>query len=454
MFHNTATAAKATQYCESVKASADGWQVCLELFTKVPERAPSARLFALQVVDAMIMGAGIRGNENGAPERLAATRKTLLEFVSTQYAGQKYQTELPFLKNTLAHTITLLALASYPTQWPTFVRDMISLAGLPDATGPLTEDSAKDVNTAAVNPFLVDFLIKVLASLDEEMVNPAVPRGSDEVARNTDIKDAMRVEDVNRMAHAWYSILAHMSATRPNLAEGALRLMGVYVSWIDINLIVNQPFMQILFGLLKAPALRCQACHCLTNIVGKGMRPMDKLFLLQFVSVIDIMKQLDIDDIEFAEKVGHLANVAGVELKTIWVDKESTTPEARSTAYAMLEQLMPLLLNFLSHEYDEVSSAVFPAISEILGVFKKMQRDGTALSASQLDFLSRLLPVLVDKLKYSEEYSWPSSSNSGASDGDVSLDEDDEEAVFAELRRSLRVFIDAIGHIAPSLYDS
>ncbi|KAJ1943491.1 pre-tRNA nuclear export protein [Kickxella alabastrina] len=331
---------------------------------------------------------------------------------------------------------------------------MISLAGLPDATGPLTEDSAKDVNTAAVNPFLVDFLIKVLASLDEEMVNPAVPRGSDEVARNTDIKDAMRVEDVDRMAHAWYSILAHMSATRPNLAEGALRLMGVYVSWIDINLIVNQPFMQILFGLLKAPALRCQACHCLTNIVGKGMRPMDKLFLLQFVSVIDIMKQLDIDDIEFAEKVGHLANVAGVELNTIWVDKESTTPEARSTAYAMLEQLMPLLLNFLSHEYDEVSSAVFPAISEILGVFKKMQRDGTALSASQLGFLSRLLPVLVDKLKYSEEYSWPSSSNSGASDGDASLDEDDEEAVFAELRRSLRVFIDAIGHIAPSLYDS
>ncbi|KAJ2596315.1 pre-tRNA nuclear export protein [Coemansia sp. RSA 1721] len=446
---------QATEYCESVKASTEGWQVCLELFTSVPARIPEARMFALQVIDAMIMRSGIRGNESGAPERLDVTRKTLLKFVTTHYSGPGYQSEIPFLKNKLAHTITLLGLALYPAHWPTFIKDLVSMTGFPDITGPITEDSAKPANVASINPLLVDFLLKVLSSLDEEMVNPTVPRGQEEIARNTDIKDAMRVEDVSRMAHVWYNVLVHMSTSYPDLAKTTLKLMGVYVSWIDINLIVNQPLMHIVFGLLKSsPALRNQACHCLTEIVGKGMRPMEKLYLLQFISVIDVLKQLVTDDVEFAEMTGKLVNVSAVELKSIWIDKSSTTPEARNTAYAMLEQLMPLILSLLANEYDEVSSTVFPAINELLGVFKKMQREGVALSPSQQDFLSRLLPRLVDKLKYDEDYSWPTAADSVAGDGDGSLDEDDDEVVFAELRRNLRVFIDAIGQIAPGLYDS
>ncbi|KAJ2795734.1 pre-tRNA nuclear export protein, partial [Coemansia furcata] len=404
-------------------------------------------------IDTMIMGAGIRGGESGAAAKLGATRAALLEFVSTQYSGPSYRIEPPFIKNTLAHTVTVLALASYPAQWPTFVKDMISLTGLPDATGALTEDSARRTNPASINPFMVDFLLKVLGSLDEEMVNPAVPRGAEEVARNTDIKDLMRVEDVTRMTHAWYSILVHLSDSHPDLAKSTLRLMGVYVSWIDINLIVNQPFVSIIFSLLKAPALRGQACHCLAEIVGKGMRSMDKLYLLQFLNVVDIMSQLELGDIEFAEEVGKLANVVGMELKAIWIDKESATPDAHATAVAMLEKLMPLLLSFLSHEYDEVSSSVFTAIGEILAVFKKVQREGVPLSASQQGFLSRLMPILVDKLKYGEDYPWPTASDASIGDNDGSLDEGDEEVMFGEMRRNLRVFIDAIAQIAPALYD-
>ncbi|KAJ2621723.1 pre-tRNA nuclear export protein, partial [Coemansia sp. RSA 1694] len=164
---------EATQYCESVKTSSDGWHACLELFTTTPEKTPESRLFALQVIDAMIIGAGIRGGESGAAAKLGATRSALLGFVSTRYAGPSYQNEPAFIKNTLAHTLTLLALASYPAQWSTFVKDMISLTGLPQATGALTEDSARQTNAASINPFMVDFLLKVLGSLDEEMVNPA-----------------------------------------------------------------------------------------------------------------------------------------------------------------------------------------------------------------------------------------------------------------------------------------
>ncbi|KAI8325618.1 Xpo1-domain-containing protein [Martensiomyces pterosporus] len=441
-----AVVAQAMQYCEHVKASPDGWQLCLQLFTRIPESTPEARMFALQVIEAMLIGAGVGVDQEdtATAAKLDAVRKSLLQFVSTQYAGPKYQSEVAFIKNKLAHSITLLALATYPAQWPTFVKDMISLSGIPEA----------GTSVSSINPSLLDFLLKVLSSLDEEMVNPTVPRGKAELARNTEIKDAMRIEDVNRMAHVWYNILVHMSGTHPELARSTLRLMGVYVSWIDINLIVNQPFMAVLFDLLKSPTLHNDACRCLAEIIGKGMRPMEKLYLLQFLSIIDVMGQLETSDVEFAEQVGKLANVTAVELKAIWVDKESATPEARSTAYAMLERLMPLLLRFLSHEYDDVSSTVFAAISDILGMFKRLQREGSALSESQQGFLSQLLPVLVEKLKYDEDYSWPSPGDASSRDNEGSLDEGDEDAMFDELRRNLRVFIDAIGQIAPGLYDS
>ncbi|KAJ1771113.1 pre-tRNA nuclear export protein [Coemansia sp. RSA 1813] len=445
---------QATQYCERVKASPDGWQVCLELFTTTPQRAPEARLFALQVVETMIASAGARGDANGAAPKLEVVRKTLLEFVSSQYSGAVYHSELPFIKNTLAHTFSIMMLATYPSQWPTFVKDMVLLAGLPATSGPLTDDSASATSSAAINPSLVDFLLRVLSSLDEVMINPTVPRSTEETARNTEIKDAMRVEDVSRMAHAWLAILVHMSSAHPDLAQTTLRLVGTYVSWIDIGLIVNQPFMKILFGLLKTPTLRCQACHCLAEIVGKGMRAMDKLYLLQFLDIIGVMKQLDVDDIEFAEEAGKLANITGVELLGIWSDKETATPDARVAASGMLEELIPLILSFLAHEYDEVSSSVFPAITEILSMFKRLQRESTALSASQQEFLSRLLPNLVEKLKYGEDYSWPNPNDTSTADVDASLDDDDEEAIFSELRRSLRTFIDAIAVINPGLYDN
>ncbi|PIA15867.1 Xpo1-domain-containing protein [Coemansia reversa NRRL 1564] len=445
---------QATQYCEQVKGSSDGWRVCLDLFTAAPERGPEVRLFALQAIEAMIADAGIRGDVGDAPAKLEIVRKILLEFVSTQYSGDRYRTEPGFIKNTLAHTITMLALASYPTQWPTFLQDMVTLTGILDGKGSSDEQSARSVTINDINPALVDFFNRVLGSLDDELVSRIVPRSAEETARNTEIKDAMRVADVNIIAHAWYAVLLHLSDSRPDLTEGVLRLMGAYVSWIDINLVVNQSFMRILFGLLRIPALRCAACRCLVDIVGKGMRSMEKLSLLQFLGIVDAMKQLEISDTEFANEVGKLANVTGIELKAVWMDKGAITSDAAAAAETMLEQLLPLLLSFLSHKSPEVISSVFPVVNDLLAVYKKMQRDSVALNANQQEFLTKLLPVLVDKLQYSDDYTWPSPTDAAFGDNDGSLDEDDDEAMFNELRHNLRVFIDAIGQIAPELYNS
>ncbi|KAJ2783665.1 pre-tRNA nuclear export protein [Coemansia javaensis] len=451
--------AQATQYCEQVKRSPDGWRLCLELFTGAPERAPEVRLFALQAVEAMIGDAGVRGAAPGAAERLGTVRKVLLGFVAAQYGGARYGSEPAFIKNTLAHTMAVLGLATYPAQWPTFVRDMVALAGAPEGAGAGGEDGGAGAGAGAISPGLADFLVRVLGALDEEMVSRVVPRSAEEAARNTAAKDAMRVADVGHMAHAWHAILLRLGATHPDLCAGVLRLVGAYVAWIDINLVVNQPFMRTLFGLLRAPALRCAACQCLVKIVAKGMPPAEKLRLLQFLDVVAIMRQLDAAaaaDAEFGEAVGQLANATAIELSAIWAEKDAA--ETRAAAAAMLEDLQPLLLTFLSHERSEVSSSVFHAVNDILAALKKtQQRDGAPLTAFQHAFLAKLLPILVDRLQYRSDYPWPSpaaaAAAAAAADHDGSLDEDDDEAMFGGLRHSLRVFIDAIGQIAPDLYD-
>ncbi|KAG1079877.1 hypothetical protein G6F42_023566 [Rhizopus arrhizus] len=43
--------AQANEYCEQVKNSNDGWQLCVQLFMKEPKALPEARFFSLQVLE-------------------------------------------------------------------------------------------------------------------------------------------------------------------------------------------------------------------------------------------------------------------------------------------------------------------------------------------------------------------------------------------------------------------
>ena len=52
-----------------------------------------------------------------------------------------------------------------------------------------------------------------------------------------------------------------------------LDVIGLYVAWIDINLIANDRMVPVLIRYLKLPLLRESACECVTEIVHKGMEP-------------------------------------------------------------------------------------------------------------------------------------------------------------------------------------
>ena len=60
-----------------------------------------------------------------------------------------------------------------------------------------------------------------------------------------------------------------------------LQVIGAYISWIDISLVVNDRFVPLLLRFLTAPLLRESACDCLYEIIMKGMEPPAKVKLIE-----------------------------------------------------------------------------------------------------------------------------------------------------------------------------
>jgi len=103
--------------------------------------------------------------------------------------------------------------------WPTFFSDMLSLiAPLPQSTGKS-------------NMKMVDLFLRILMSIDEEVVNTLISRASskEENTLNINIKDRMREQDVPRLANVWYELLTEYKDRSLDFAEMLLRIVGVYV---------------------------------------------------------------------------------------------------------------------------------------------------------------------------------------------------------------------------------
>jgi hypothetical protein len=58
--------------------------------------------------------------------------------------------------------------------------------------------------------------------------------------------------------------------------------VGVYVTWVDVNLIVTTDFIALLYQFLRQGdgGLRNRAIECLGDIVCKGMKPREKVALV------------------------------------------------------------------------------------------------------------------------------------------------------------------------------
>jgi len=236
--------------------------------------------------------------------------------------------------------------------------------------------------------------------------------------------------------------------------ELCLKVIGRWVSWIDISLVVNRDFLGLLLQLLgrsnpsgQDDKVRQTAVDCFTEIVGKKMKTADKIEMIMVLNLGDIISQLIASpplndwrttsqyDYDLAEAVAKLVNNA---MYDIVKGLEDTPADATTRARAdqLLQIFLPLLLRFFSDEYDEICSTVIPSLTDLLTLFRKAQ----PLPAEYTAMLSPVLKAITVKMRYDETSSW--------GDEDTKTD----EAEFQELRKRLQVLQKTVAVINEPLY--
>ncbi|KAF2997396.1 pre-tRNA nuclear export protein [Curvularia kusanoi] len=432
---------QAIEYLNQLRAEGTAWQAALALFTRDPRTSDIIRHTSLDLVNNAVQ-------EHRLDEQsLAYIKDTLMSHIRQSYAAGSGSADTNHIQNKLMQTMTYLFVALYPSSWQSFFDDFRALAGDQAAIG-----SANSATT-----FLY---LRVLGQVHDEIADQLVSRPEEEKKRNTDLKDLIRHRDAQKIAVSWQEILGKWREIDLGLVEMCLRTIGRWVSWTDINLIVNQSMIGTFLEMAgqqgindpESPAgrVRDAAIDTFSEIVGKKMSPADKIELILFLNLSDIVGQLlgspalaeynsPNYDNDLAETVAKLVNNIVFDVVKI-LESETTSEETRQRADDLIRVFTPYLLRFFADQYDEVCSTVIPALTDLLTFLRKLQKKTGAVPAQYAAVLPPVLDAIIAKMKYDETASWGEE------------DEQTDEAEFQDLRRRLHVLQQTVTAIDEPYY--
>ncbi|XP_034152629.1 exportin-T isoform X2 [Esox lucius] len=403
---------RAIAYFEQLKESHDAWEVCAEALAKSVYSDDHVKFFCFQVLEHQIKYR--HGSLNAAQQQLI--RETLMKWLQCQLMNT--QAEKPFIRNKAAQVFALTFVMEYLTHWPKFFFDILSLVGL--------------------NPHGVDIYLRTLMAIDAEVVDRDIVHTAEEVRRNTLIKDNMREHVIPSLVESWYQILGAYQQSHPEITCQCLEVVGAYVSWIDLNLIANDRFVNLLLSQMCVEDLREEACDCLFEIVNKGMDPTDKTKLIE--SLCQVLQSAGFfnveqeEDVDFLAKFSRLVNGMGQSLVLSWTKlaKSGDVKVAAETLRA-LEAKVPLLIKLLVHEDDDISANIVGFCYDYLHVLKQLP----LLTDQQKANVEAIMLAVMKKLTYDDEYNFDN--------------EGEDEAMFVEYRKQLKMLLDRLAQVSPEL---
>ncbi|KAL6885035.1 armadillo-type protein [Trichoderma longibrachiatum] len=421
---------QAFEYLNHLRTNPSGWQACTNLFARIPRTSEVVRMVCLEVVNFAVHTQGLDADS------LAFLKQTLLQYVRQAYGpGAQQEPDPAHLQNKLTQTLTYLFVFLYRDGWQSFLDDFLDLTGLPQ-------------NVDNVPGVL--FYLRVLSSVHDEIADMLLSRQTSDSKRNTELKDQLRAQDMQKVAESWKQLLSRYSGNDA-VIDLVLKVIGKWVSWMDISLVVSQDMLNLLLPVVgrtgSEDKVRDTAIDTLTEICGKKMRSADKMDMISFLSLQDIVSQLvaspmlnDLKgtpqyDTDLAEAIAKLVNTTVSDIVRA-LDDNQASEETRTRAKQHLDGFLPLLLRFFSDEYDEVCSTVIPSLTDLLTFLRKLGQ----LSPEYSGMLSPILNAIIRKMRYDETTSWGNE------------DEQTDEAEFQELRRRLQYLQKTIAAIDQSLY--
>lgn len=428
------------------------------------QRSDNTRFFALQVIDNVLLRL--------SPEQVSFVSEKLFSYLRSQVGGEassNNNSEPAHMRNKLAQTLSYVFIVSYAETWTTYFDDLLALNA--------SSSPASEVGNGAA----VDMYLRILRSIHDEIGDNLIARAKEITNRNNVLKDLIRERCMSQLAASWMHILrAYTSGSPPaqgklqeEIVHGVLRVIGQWVSWIDITLVVQPEFLELVFSQFGNPQQRLVATDTLTEIISKKMKPSDKLELIALLNPTALISQMPsgpASDIDFDERVAKLSNIVALELIHI-IDGTTTatsgvacSPQEIDRAEQLLMEFMPFVLQFLANEYDDTSSQVFQSIFEYLSFVRKESKkekakvdvskltknrygqyvdfpaDSNFVPQVRLELLSAILDKIVIKMKYDDGFD------------DWTGGEDESEGEFLDMRARLKVMQDQIAAIDQDLY--
>ncbi|KAJ0423469.1 Exportin-T [Aspergillus carlsbadensis] len=435
--------AQAFDYLNQLRSDPSGWQVCLALFTKDPPQSHIVRHVSLEVVNSAAQ-AGLIDLQS-----LGYVRDGLLGYLRQVYGRENTTPDPPNIQNKIAQTITFLFSALYGNGWESFFDDFLVL------THKSASSAARD------NPLGIVFYLRVINSIHDEIGDVLVSRSRTEQDRANALKDLIRVRDMQKIASSWQEILSQWMDGDDLIVEMSLKAVGSWVSWIDIGLVVNQTMLDLLFQQLGRAQktelregeekVRDAAVDVFTEIVGKKMKAEDKIDMIAFLNLDNVVAQISSSpplyanrftskyDTDLAETVAKLVNTTVTDIVRV-LDNDAVPASSKEKANGLLQVFLPHILRYFSDEYDEVCSTVIPCVNDLLSYLRKIAKVHPSVASQHSSILLPILKAIISKMRYDETASW----------GD---DEDQtDEAEFQELRKRLGTLQQIVATIDERLY--
>ncbi|KAL4862307.1 Exportin-T [Aspergillus spectabilis] len=440
---DAALKSQAFDYLNQLRTDPSGWQVCLALFTKDPPQSHIVRHVSLEVVNSAAQAGLID------PQALGYVRDGLLGYLRQVYGRENANPDPPNIQNKIAQTITFLFSALYGNGWESFFDDLQSL----------THKSPS--STTRDNPLGIIFYLRVINSIHDEIGDVLVSRSRVEQDRANALKDLIRVRDMEKIANSWQEILSQWMDGNDLIVEMSLKAVGSWVSWIDIGLVVNQTMLDLLFQQLGRARkvdlregedkVRDAAIDVFTEIISKKMKAEDKIDMIAFLNLENVVAQISSSpplfanrftskyDTDLAETVAKLVNTTVADIVRV-LENEAASTQCKEKAKGLLQAFLPHILRYFSDEYDEVCSTVIPCVSDLLSYLRKVAKTNSSLVSQHASILLPILKAIISKMRYDETASW----------GDD--DEQTDEAEFQELRKRLGTLQQIVATVDESLY--
>ncbi|KAL4787851.1 Exportin-T [Aspergillus varians] len=449
--------AQAFDYLNQLRSDPSGWQVCLSLFTKDPPQSHIVRHVALEVVNSAAQAGLID------PQALVYVRDGMMEYLRQVYGCENANPDPPNIQNKIAQTVTFLFSALYGNGWESFFDDLLSL----------TQKSPS--STTRDNPLGIVFYLRVINSIHDEIGDVLVSRSRGEQDRANALKDLIRVRDMQKIANSWQEILSQWMDGDDLIVEMSLKAVGNWVSWIDIGLVVNQTMLDLLFQQLGRAQkvdlregeekVRDAAVDVFTEIIGKKMKADDKIDMIAFLNLDNVIAQISSSpplyanrftskyDTDLAETVAKLVNTTVTDIVRA-LEQETVSAQCKEKANGLLQVFLPHILRYFSDTYDEVCSTVIPSVSDLLSYLRKIAKINPSLASQHSSILLPILKAIISKMRYDETASW----------GDD--DDQTDEAEFQELRKRLgtlqqivatideRLYMDAVSEVVAATFEN